>query len=482
MHANNRTLPKILTTLTLAIMLLGSATAWAQPKTADTGDKPSKTQKLFQDGRKAMLTGDYDTAVKLLKQASDAKDAKTSYRLYLARAYRYAEKHEQAETQLKTILKSAPDHVEAGQLLGQIFAERKDWKNAVKILEPLLKYRHDYTTYQLLAEALYNLDENKKARKYYQEAIKLNSKNAADHYRLGNIHLADNAFALAADSYQKALGLNLESPVLRYKLGSAYFNLRNYFGKVSVVTVKAGKIGTISGNWYLIEPQPGKKDTFRVAPSNSAIYQIARAIADGIKDRPDIHFLKANIYLNARRYARAYEMFAKIQKTIPKEDKALFFFYYSQAAFGIDKYDEYLKLLGEAIKLDKAAYEPTLVEAYLKVAGQYNQAGDFTRYIEFLEKAVNASPQTASLHLNLASAYQEARKYAGAVLQWRLVLDLEPDHPDRTNLLNKIAKYRRMVKPKKSVKKPAPKPVKKPAKKPVKKAVKKPAPKPAGRT
>jgi tetratricopeptide (TPR) repeat protein len=455
MQAKKQTLPATLTTLTLATMLLAASTVWAQPKKAADNNKPTNTQKLFQDGRKAMLTGDYDAAIKLMKQAVDAKDAKTSYRLYLARAYRYADKPQLAEAQLKMILKSAPDHVEAGQLLGQIHAERKDWKNAVKILEPLLKYRHDYTTYQLLAEALYNLDKHTKARKYYQEAIKLNPKNAADHYRLGNIHLGGNSFALAADSYQKALSLNLESPVLRYKLGSAYFNLRNYFGKVSVVTVKAGKIGTISGNWYLIEPQPGKKDTFRAAPSNSAIYQVARAIADGIKDRPDIHFLKANIYLNARRYARAYEMFAKIRKTIPKEDKALFFYYYSQAAFGIDKYDEYLQLLGEAIKLDKAAYEPTLVEAYLNVAGQYNQAGNFPKYIEFLEKAVNASPQTAALHLNLGNAYQEARQYAKAVLQWRLVLDLEPDHPDRTNLLNQIAKFRRMAKPKTPTAKPA---------------------------
>ena len=447
MQTKNRAIPGALTALTLTAMLLATSITAAQPKAA-ADSKQSGTQKLFQDGRKALLTGNYEEAIKLLKQAVDAKDAKTSYRLYLARAYRYADKSQLAEAQLKFILKSAPDHVEAGQLLGQICAARKDWKNAVKILEPLLKYRHDYTTYQLLAEAFYNLDTHEKARKYYQEAIKLNPKNAADHYRLGNIHLASNSFALAADSYQKALGLNLESPVLRYKLGSAYFNLRNYFGKVSVVTVKAGKAGTISGSWYLIEPEPGKKDTFRAAPSNSAIYQIARAMADGIKDRPDIHFLKANIYLNARRYQTAYEIFAKIRKTIPKEDKALFFFYYSQAAFGIDKYDEYLQLLGEAIKLDKAAYEPTLVEAYLKVAGQYNQAGNFAKYIEFLEKAVNASPQTAALHLNLGNAYQEARQYAKAVLQWRLVLALEPDHSDRTNLLNKIAKYSRMAKPK----------------------------------
>ena len=413
--------------------------AAAPPKQAEL----SKAEKLFIEGRDALLTGDYKKAADKLTQAVAADKTKTSYRLYLARAYRYADKTGEAEKQLKQILKATPDHVEAGQLLAEIYAQRQGWKEVVAVLEPLLKYRHDYTTYHLLAEARYGLDDHEKARKYFEEAVKLNPKSASDHYQLGNIYLAGNFYALAAEAYQKALGLGMDSPVLRYKLGSAYFNLRNYFGRIGVVTVKAGTSGTISGNWYLIEPVPGKKETFRAAPSSSAIYQVAKAIADGIEDRPDIHFLTANIYLNARRYRRAYEMFTKIKGKIAKEDKALFYYYYSQAAFGIGKYEEYLKLLGEAIKLDKPAYEPTLVEAYLKVAGQYNQAGLLGRYIDYLKLAVAASPQNASMHLKLGYAYEEARKYDLAVVQWRMVLDIEPDHAQRMKLLNLITKHRK---------------------------------------
>lgn len=430
----------ILTALTLVTCAQSAPRSReADKKTAEL----SKAEKLFQNGRKALLTGEYAEAIKLLTQAVEADKTKTGYRLHLARAYRYAGKGDQAEAQLKQILKGTPDHVEAGQLLAQIYAKREKWENVVKVLEPLLKYRHDYTTYHLLAEAKHNLNDHKKARKYFEEAVKLNAKNASDHYQLGNIYLAGNFFALAAESYQKALSLGLDSPVLRYKLGSAYFNLRNYFGRISVVTVKAGKVGTISGDWYLIEQVPGKKDTFRAAPGNSAVYQVARAMTDGIKDRPDIKFLKANIYLNARRYKQAYRMFKKIKGAIPKEDKALFYYYYSQAAFGIGKHDEYINLLKEAIKLDKTAYEPTLVEAYLKVAEQYNQAGKLDKYIQYLLLAVRVSPQTASLHLKLGNAYEEARKYDKAVVQWRMVLDLEPDHPARMKLINLMDKYRK---------------------------------------
>ncbi len=423
----------------------------AKPEPAKTEAKPEATpnpkpepkpdaEALFTKGREALFQGKYDRAIDLLAKAVAADKTKTSYRLNLARACRYAGKDDQAIENLEEILKASPDHVEAGQTLAELYSAAKRWKDVVRVLDPLLKYRHDYPTYHMLAEAQDNLGDREKARKSYEEALKLNPQSASDHYQLGNIYLAGNFFALAAESYQSALRLGLDSPVMRYKLGSAYFNLRNYFGAISVQTVKSGAAGTINGPWYLIESVPGQKDAFRCAPENSAIYQIAKAVADGIEDRPDIHVLRATIYLNARRYAQAYEMFTKIGPTV-KEDKALFYYYYAQAAFGTGQYDRYLELLEQAIQLDPPAYKATRVDAFLAVADQFNQAGNLDKYIDFLVKAVAESPQTASLHLKLGSAYEEARKFDQAISQWRMVLDLEPDHPERIKLLNLIEKY-----------------------------------------
>ena len=404
-------------------------------------DKASPGEKLFAEGRDAMFRGDYKKAIELLTGAVAADKSKTRYRLALARAHRYAGNMAQAEKLLTEILAASPDHVEAGQILGEVYTRQEKWKQAVKVLEGLLKYRHDYPTYHMLAEAKYNLDDHEKARKYFEEAIKLNPNSASDHYQLGNIYLAGNSFAMAAASYRKALSLGLHAPVLHYKLASAYFNLRNYFGRVREVTVKSGKPGTISGSWYLIEPVPGRKDVFRAAPSNSAIYQIAKAIDAGLKDQPDIRFLRANIYLNARRYRQAYDMFKAIEATTPKEDKALFYYYFAQAAFGVGNYDEHLTLLKKAIELDEKAYKATLVDAYVRVAEQRNQRGDLDGYIRYLKMAVAEAPKKASLHLKLGNAYEEARKYPQAAVQWRMVLDLETDHPQRMKLLDLIGKY-----------------------------------------
>jgi tetratricopeptide (TPR) repeat protein len=434
----------VITSIIGAVLISCPELSFAPESNAEPA-KLSKAEEQFQEGREALFQGNYKQAIKQLKKAVNEDPSKISYRLYLARAYYYAENEKEAEEQLAGIIKTTPEHVEAGQLLAEIYAKQKKWGDVVTILEPLLKYRHDYPTYHMLAEAKYNLNDYKQARKHFEEAVKLNPNSGSDYYQLGNIYLAGNAFALAAEAYQSALRLGVQTPILHYKLGSAFFNLRNYFGKISMITVKGGRPGTISGDWYLIETVPGRKDLFHAAPEDSAVYQVAKAVADGINDTPDIQFLTANIYLNARRYERANEMFKQLEKTIPEEDKALFYYYYAQSAFGVHRYDQYLELLDKAIELDETTYKSALVDAYLKVADRHNQAGRLDKYIDFLAKAVQESPETASLHLKLGHAYEESQKYAKAIAQWQMTLNLEPEHPSRMELLNLIEKYRRQL-------------------------------------
>ena len=75
----------------------------------------STAEVLFGKGRDALFQGRYDEAITLLGKAVAADKAKTSYRLHLARAYRYAGRNDEAARQLEIILETAPDHVEAGQ-------------------------------------------------------------------------------------------------------------------------------------------------------------------------------------------------------------------------------------------------------------------------------------------------------------------------------------------------------------------------------
>jgi tetratricopeptide (TPR) repeat protein len=418
----------------------GVATAAAETPESTPAEQADD---LFEQGRKALFKGQYEQAIELLQKAValDTDGRNTSYRLNLARAYRYAGQGDKSENLLKEIVAASPDHVEAGQLLAEIYYTQERWQDIVNVLKPLLKFRHDYPIYHMLAEAEYNLDDYDAARGYYREAIRLNGKSAVDHYQLANIYLANNRFALAVSSYETAVDLGIASPVLHYKLASAYFNLRNYFGAVSVATVAAGEPGTLSDGYYLIERVPGSQDTFRVSPPKSAVYQVAKAMAGDLSQRVDLQMLRANTYLNARRYEQAHEFYAALSEDIQKEakeDRALYHFYYAESSYGLGQYDEYLEHLAKAIELDPESYSTALLDAYLKVADRYNQAGEIDKYTEYLAKAVDENPQNASLHLKLGHGYEEADEYEKAVQQFRMTLDLEPEHPERTTLLNLI--------------------------------------------
>ena len=133
--------------------------------------------KLVNDGQSLLFQGKYDEAIKALKKAVKEAPESSGALLYLARAYSYNSELSKAEQPLKQILTKHADHIEAGQLLAQIYDRQKKYKELVSILKPLLEFRHDYLNYQLLARATYKLNSLKDSQKYYEEAVKQNNKN-----------------------------------------------------------------------------------------------------------------------------------------------------------------------------------------------------------------------------------------------------------------------------------------------------------------
>jgi tetratricopeptide (TPR) repeat protein len=338
---------------------------------------------------------------------------------------------------LEEILKTNPDHVEAGIELAEMLSPQKQPDRVIAVLEPLLKYKHDYPLYHLLGEAHYQKERLDQARHYFEEAIKLNAQSADDHYQLGNIYLAQKRFAKAAQVYERAGQLGTSSGAYHFKLASVYYNLHRYLGTVTTAEVRGGEPGQIKNKLYLIDRVPGGKDVFYVANPQSAIYQVARAQELGIEIF-EIRFLEANIWLSAKRFEKADRVYAELEEKVKSADTGLFWFYWANTALGLDQYDKYLARLEKAIVADSKVYKPMLADAYVTVATRYQQQGNTAKYIEYLAKAVAENPLSARLHVTLADAYWLDNKRDKAVEQYKLVLELEPDHAERVKLLNRI--------------------------------------------
>ncbi|MCG3179548.1 MAG: Beta-barrel assembly-enhancing protease [Phycisphaerae bacterium] len=427
----------LLTTPILLAQVVQRAALDSADKARIDPAKAEQAEKDYDAGRKLYFQGQYKDAAAKLAAAVAANPTKSDYRLLLAKArIRLGQPAEGVEL-LESILKENPEHVEAGVTLAEQLSAEKNHKRVIAVLEPLLKFKHDYPLYHMLAIAHYETEDLAKARGEFEEAVKLNPSSGDDWYLLGNIYLGESRFAKAAGAYEQANGLGVDSAVLHFKLASVYFNLRNYLGRVGTSEVIGGKAGQVRNNMYLIDPVPGRKDVFYVSPNDSAIYQVARAREMGV-DATQLGFLEARIWLSARRYAKADALYKTLEGKLPKADQGLFWFYWARTALGLEDYDAYIARLNEAIKVEPDTYKPTLADAYVTVATRYQQRGDGAKYIEFLTKAVQTSPLSAGLHLTLGEALWQAGQRPAAAEQYRLVLELEPDHAQRVELLNRI--------------------------------------------
>lgn len=355
------------------LFVVVSAAISVSAQVPEPTDKPAKkpsvsdaeakiAEQFFQDGRKLFFQSKHNDAIAKLKKAVETNPAKTSYKLLLAKSHRAVKQDAQAIKVFEQIIKSNPDHVDAGIELAELLSPQKEPDRVIAILEPLLKFKHSYSMYHMLAEARYQNEELNEARQYYEEAIKLNPRNRDDHYQLGNIYLAQKRFAKAGKAYETAGTLGYSSGVFHFKLASVYFNLRNYVGKAKTAKVVGGKAGQISNDFYLIDPVPGKKDSFYVASPRSAVFQIAKAQQLGV-DIFDIQFLEANVWLTAHHYEKADAIYKSLVEKVSKEDAGLFWSQWSQTALGLDDYDNYLARLQKAIDAQPDVYNATMSDA-----------------------------------------------------------------------------------------------------------------------
>ena len=394
-------------------------------------------EQLFQEGRKLFFQGKHLESIEKLKKAAETNPARTGYKLLLAKAHRSVKQDAAATKVLEEIIKANADHVEAGVQLAELLDPKKKPERVIAIVEPLLRLKHTYDLYHLLGEAYYQKENFNSARKNFEEAVKLNPRNHSDHYQLGNINLSQKRFAKAARSYQIARDLGFSSGVFHFKLASVYFNLHNYLGRISTGTVLGGKPGEVSGELYLIDAVPGKKDTFHVAGPRSAVYHVAMAQKLGI-DVFEIQFLEANVWLSAHYFDKADAIYSSLEEKVAKEDSALFWSQWAQTALGQDDFENYIGRLKKAIEIAPDIYKATLSDALTNVAKRYQQRGDSKNHIAFLKQAVDENPLSARLHVTLGDAYWSLNDRGNAVAQYKLVLELEPQFAEKVRLQNRI--------------------------------------------
>jgi tetratricopeptide (TPR) repeat protein len=260
---------------------------------------------------------------------------------------------------------------------------------------------------------------------------------AETHARIGDAYLVQGKGALAAESFKRADALGLNDPHLHVQLAKAYCAMEQFLGAVTSRRLKTATVGHIVSEGYVLEPVPNQPDTYRVCPPASAIYQLQAALDAGA-DSVEVYLLRADVWFYARRYDRALAAYRAVEDQVPNEERAAYYARSAEAALGADELEEYLARVERAIELDPETYGPRRGEAYRNLAERYTRRGDLAATIRYLELAIQEAPEAADLHYRLGNVYWETHRAADAADQWRITLELRPDHPDRNRMLTLI--------------------------------------------
>ena len=344
---------------------------------------------------------------------------------------------DEAEQVLEEIVKRRPQHRAAAVALARRHFDRQAYAQVVEVLEPLRGGARDYEVGHLLGTALFYEGKLEKSRRALTEAVARDGTHAQDHYLLASIAAKQGRFALAVEAYERANLLGRNDALLHLNLANAYFKLGNYLGDVRQQAVEDGEPGTITEDGYLIEPVPGSGGVFRISPPRSAVFHARKALDLGLA-RPELHLLWGDLWLEGRCYARAVAAYQAIDARVPPPRRGAFCHNYARALWGTGDAEGYVARMREAAQIDSATYAPLLGRAYLRVAESYSQEGKLSAHIDYLRLAVQHIPTSSDLRYRLGNALWEDGRHQEAVLQWRITLELQPDHPDRARLLDII--------------------------------------------
>jgi tetratricopeptide (TPR) repeat protein len=391
----------------------------------------------YNRAQEAMIQGRFDQAIELLEPLYTRDPTVLGYGLLLAEAYIQQGQPGKARSLLGEMAARPPEDLEARILLGQMLLKIDRWGDVVSVLSPVAEGHRDYEVHHLLAEAYRQQGKWSEAIREYEAAIRVRPASGADYAALGDVYLQGDRHALAATAFLEATRNGIHTPHVHYSLAKAMFALHADLGKIEVRQVKGGHVGDLIEDGFLMSAVRGQEDTFHVCGSESALYQIQKAIALG-EAGPDARYLRGLVWLRIGRYAQADEDFRVVEGKLRPDQAAEYHAYRAAAHLGLEEYDAYIEHTRLAARESPDRYGQRMAAAYLEVAERCAQRGDLESYIRYLDGAAKEAPSDPIIHHRLGYAYWESNDRKKAVRHWRIVLELSPEFPDRARLLELI--------------------------------------------
>ncbi len=182
---------------------------------------PHHPQFDFSLGNALVLNQRPEEAIQIFDRVISSDSSYWEAHLNKAQALSHLGRLDEAERELKIVLKKKPQSKKAYNNLGLLALNRKDFKKAVEFFRQAVSLgAKSAEAHNNLGIALTALKQFQEAASHYRTAIHLDPTLGEAHFNLANILVADSEFSKAVSHYKEALKIENERPEIYHNLGA----------------------------------------------------------------------------------------------------------------------------------------------------------------------------------------------------------------------------------------------------------------------
>ncbi len=315
----------------------------------------------------------------------------------------------QAISKLREILSTEPNFIEASQLLGELYLNKKNFEEAINFFKKSLSLRQDAETNYKVGLCYKNINDINNAIIHFDIAARMNPKHEMANLNLGNIMRFRKNFRSARSYYEQTLRANQNCVEAHLGMADCIYNEVSLEEATKayafIITTFPGEYSAYLGlsriliqNKQLNEAKAVVQKAKELAPNNSQVHEMLGVLSYNLKDSKSAieNFKRAimadgtnqtayesliNILIDEKKYDDALTQIKACASKFPANPRL---YYLSGVIYsGYKNTPLALKNLLEAYKL-----EPNNIETVLALAILYENTFKYKESVEKYREAV----------------------------------------------------------------------------------------------
>ncbi len=229
-------------------------------------------------------------------------------RFLLGQNYEGAGQYDKAKEIFEDLYKSQPENLQYFDALNRVYTRLKEYDSSIQLIETRInKNKYDINLYGMLGSTYYLMGDEKKAFEVWDNALKNSSPNPLNYRTIANYAIERRAFDKAIDILKKGNELASDPRVFGYDLGNLYSLTMQFKNAAevycSMLSKESNLLPTIQARIFSYINKP------------DALKQTIQVVEDW-KDKDEINFsyLLARLYVEAKSYNKAFDVYLKIDE------------------------------------------------------------------------------------------------------------------------------------------------------------------------